>query len=162
MSQITGRKVVFIDTSVLERMIGMDGDGPARDVVAELEARVSRGDQFAIPVTTIVEAGNHIAQRAGDRRLFATRLATIIREAREANPPWIIRAATWDESFLDDMLAGDSTGSDLVSLLGDGRLGTGDLAILVERDRFERETAYVGTEVWTLDAHLGSFGAARS
>ncbi len=50
------------------------------------------------------------------------------------------------------------TGSDLVTLIGDGRLGTGDVAILVERDRFQQKTAAAAVEVWTLDSELAAHG----
>ena len=63
-----------------------------------------------------------------------------------------------DQQFADELLAGNSTGSDLVTLLGDGRLGTGDVAILVERDQFKRKTAHASLEVWTLDSELSAHG----
>lgn len=45
-----------------------------------------------------------------------------------------------------------------MTLLGDGRLGTGDVAILVERDQFKRKTAHASLKVWTLDRELLSHG----
>ena len=63
-----------------------------------------------------------------------------------------------DQQFADELLAGDSTGSNLVTLLGDGRLGTGDVAILVERDQFKRSVAHAGVEVWTFDNELSAYG----
>ena len=70
--------------------------------------------------------------------------------------PWILREAALDQYFVDELLDGNSTGSDLVTLLGDGRLNTGDVAILVERDQFERKTAHANVEVWTLDEELAA------
>lgn len=62
-----------------------------------------------------------------------------------------------DEDFVNDLLKGNSTGSDLITLLGDGRLGTGDEAILVERDQFKTKTAHARVDVWTLDDELASY-----
>ncbi len=75
--------------------------------------------------------------------------------------PWIVPETTWDGEFVDDLLKGNSTGSDLVALIGDGRLGTGDVAILVERDRFQQKTANASVEVWTLDDELAAHSKRR-
>lgn len=154
------QRVVLIDTGILHHIVGLDGDGPdRRAVLAQFDEREANGDLFVIPVTAIIETGNHIAQSAGDRRSMAELLVKVIREAQSPDPPWIIRATTWDATFLNDLVAGDSTGSDLITLLGDGRMGSGDVAILVERDRFRRETAYTAVEVWTADDHLRAHGS---
>ncbi len=149
--------VVFVDTSVLLQLIGMDGDEAARQIAAEFEARKAGGQRFVIPATAIVETGNRIAQHSSDRRRLAERLQFVLQAASAADPPWIIRAATLDPQFIQELLDGNSTGSDLVTLLGDGRLGTGDVALLVERDQFLRETAYVSADVWTLDRELKAY-----
>lgn len=139
----------------------MDGRDRQQGVADEFAARQAAGQQFVIPVTAVIEPGNQIAQLSADRRTYAERLCNVVDESRGQNPPWIVRAVTWDESFLDALVGGDSTGSDLVTLLGN-KLGTGDVAILVERDQFVSETAYVRTEIWTLDAELRAHGSSPS
>ncbi len=151
------QRVVLIDTSILNRLIGLDGEEEAREILQEFESRRSNGQLFAIPVTAIVESGNHVAQRGG--RLHAQALVAVIEQAKAADPPWIIRAVTWDEDFLTALVAGDSTGSTLTDLLADRRMGTGDVAILVERDDFRSSSAYTAFEVWSLDAELSAHGA---
>lgn len=150
--------VVFVDTSVIVRLIGMDGEQLANEVAVEFDRRRDAGQRFVLPVTALVEAGNLIVQQPSERRRFAERLRQVIEEANGPNPPWILRQATWDQQFADELLAGDSTGSNLVTLLGDGRLGTGDVAILVERDQFKRSVAHTGVEVWTYDSELLAHG----
>ncbi len=149
--------VVFIDTSILLRLVGIDGDEAAREIAAEFESRAADGQRFVIPATAIVETGNRIAQQRSDRRRLAERLQAVLQAARLADPPWVIRPAAIDQQFIQELLDGDSTGSDLMTLLGDGRLGTGDVALLVERDQFLRETAYVTAEIWTLDDQLAAY-----
>lgn len=151
------RRVVFMDTSVLMRLIGMDGDGAMGDIAAEFEQRAQAGQQFVIPVTAIVETGNRIAQRPSDRRRFSERLAKILEAVRSGELPWLIHGVVWDDEFVDELLAGDATGSRLVDLVGDGRLGTGDVAVLVERERFRRKTAFVDVEIWSFDQQLAAF-----
>lgn len=151
-------QVWFIDTSVLLRLIGADGDDTARETASEFERLSEDGHQFVLPVTAIIEAGNQIAQRASDRRRLAERLAKALEAASSAQPPWIVRATTWNRQFIDELLDGNSTGADLITLIGDGRLGSGDVAILVERDQFERSTAYANVRIWSLDSTLAAYG----
>lgn len=150
------QRLVLIDTSVLHELIGLDG--PERQEVAatELLERQQDDQVFVIPVTTLIETGNAVARRRD--RPAAERLVGIIRMAAADSPPWTIGRPTWDSGFLDELLGGDSTGSNLVDLLGDGRLGTGDVAILVERDRLRAGTAYTQFEVWTRENELRAHG----
>ena len=152
------RRVTLVDTSILMRMIGIDGDELATEVAREIDRRTEAGEQFVIPVTAIVETGNRIAQQASDRRRFTERLKTILETANAPNPPWIVRDVKFDQQFVDELLAGNSTGSNLVDLIGDRRMGTGDVALLVERDQFKRQTAYVDVGVWSLDGELSAYG----
>ncbi|WP_423916069.1 hypothetical protein [Candidatus Poriferisodalis sp.] len=152
------RKAVFVDTSVLLRLIGIDGDEAAREIAAEFDQRTSAGQQFEIPVTAIVETGNRIAQLPSDRRRFAEKLAGVLEAVQSGVLPWILRATVWNEEFVQELLDGNATGSTLVDLVGNGRLGTGDVAILVDRDQFERATAYVSVKVWSLDSQLSAYG----
>ena len=155
---LSPRSVVFVDTSVLLRLVGTDGEEAAREIAEEFDTRQADGQQFVIPATAIVEAGNRIARQSSDRRrVFAERLQSVLEAASAADPPWIIHAATLDPQFVQELLDGNSTGSDLVTLLGDGRLGTGDVALLVERDRFLRDNAYLSATIWTLDQQLAAY-----
>ena len=154
---LSPRSVVFVDTSVLLRLLGTDGDEAAREIAEEFETRQADGQRFVIPATAIVEAGNRIAHQSSDRRRLAERLQSVLEAASAADPPWIIHAATLDPQFVQDLLDGNSTGSDLVTLLGDGRLGTGDVALLVERDQFLRDNAYLSAVIWTLDQELAAY-----
>lgn len=150
--------MVFVDTSIIVRLIGMDGEQQATDLAAEFDRRRAAGQRFVLPVTALVEAGNRVVQHPTDRRRFAERLCDIIQEANRPHPPWILHQPALDQQFAEELLAGNSTGSDLVTLLGNGRLGTGDVAILVERDQFSRRTAHASMEVWTLDRELSAYG----
>lgn len=66
--------VVFVDTSVIVRLIGIDGEQLASEVAAEFERRREAGQRFVLPVTALVEAGNRVAQQSSERRRFAERL----------------------------------------------------------------------------------------
>ena len=149
--------VVFVDTSVILRLVGIDGDAQAKEAADEFDERRDQGERLILTVTALIEAGNRIAQQTTGRRQLAEQLKKLIEAANAPNPPWILRDATLDRQFVDELLDGNSTGSDLVTLLGDGRLGTGDVAILVERDQFKRKTAHASVEVWTLENELSAY-----
>ena len=120
------RRVVFVDTSIILRLIGNDGDDLAREAAVEFDSRRSRGQQLVLPVTALIEAGNRVTQQqASKRRRLADQLGKLIEAANKPDAPWILRETALDQQFVDDLLAGNATGSDMVTLLGDGRLGVG-------------------------------------
>ena len=154
------RRVVFIDTSVLCELLAVPGKSQQADACRrEFAERVERGEQFVLPITAVIEAGNHIAQASGDRRAAATRLVDWLRRAVEGRPPLVLDQVTWDDAFLADLCAGDATSQPLVDLVGNGQMGTGDVAILVERDRFVSRSAFSRNEVpiWTLEHTMQAY-----
>ena len=151
------RLVQFIDTSVLVEVLDVPGHNARHaEVFAEMERRMDAGVTFVLPVTTIIETGNHIAQCHGDRCGAAERFVGALRLARAASPPWIVRDVAWDGQFLDDFVGGGRTGTDLLTHLSNPTLGAGDMAILVERDQFQQDVAAT-VEVWSLDEHLVAY-----
>ncbi|WP_091117259.1 hypothetical protein [Nocardioides psychrotolerans] len=151
--------MIFIDTSVFANLIEVNGNSQDRaSVLEQFDAFVNSGARFVLPITTIVETGNLIFYAGGDPRPAAERLVGALSAAQEVNPPWTVRAVDWDLGFVAALIDGDSTGSSLVDLISDKRMASGDVAILVERDRFRDETAYTDVRVWSLDSQLQAFG----
>lgn len=153
-------KVTFIDTSVLCELLEVPGKSQrSAEVQAELVVREAGGERFVIPVTAVIETGNHIAQAARDRRAAAERMVRLLRAARGSEVPYIFNELSWDDELLDALCRGDSTEQTFVDLAGNGLMGAGDVAILVERDRFVARTGYSRQEVriWTLEAVMGAY-----
>src|SRR5262245_14597122 len=103
------KKVLVIDTSILCVWLGVAGKetcGRARDRwdkgrVDQIIARERKaGTTFVLPLATIIETGNHIAQGTGDRcHTEAQRLATLMAEAADGKSPWAAftqQAVLWD------------------------------------------------------------------
>lgn len=149
----------FVDTSILCNLIDVPGRNQRRDEVQKLfEELVREGStRFVIPVTTVIETGNHIANARGDRRAAAARLNRFLELAASEDPPWQLHAVTWDADFLEALRRGDGTGLPLLDHLGNGTMGTGDLAILCERDAFRERTHFTEVKIWTLEAHLAAY-----
>lgn len=127
---------------------------------AEFEHRVGSGARFVLPITTLIETGNHIAKAAGNRRAAAERFVRMIKQIAQGTAPWRLNTVKWDASLLRAFIDGDNTGQSAVDLLGSARIGAGDLAIRVERDDFVRRTAYTASDVqvWSLDSVLAAYG----
>lgn len=154
------RAVTFLDTSVLCELVEVPGKSQHRDEVrAEFGRRVSDGEQFVVPITAVIETGNHIAQASGDRRSAAERLVGLLRAASAGEPPFALNEVRWDGGFTAELCDGDSTKQTLVDLAGNGLMGAGDVAILVERDRYIAATSMRRTDVrvWTLEQVLGAY-----
>jgi hypothetical protein len=128
-------------------------------VKAEAKVRQQRGERFVIPVTAVIETGNHIANvKSGDRRGAADRFVRLLRAVRDGVQHWVLHEVEWDGAFLDDFCAGSVTKQPFLDLAGNGQLGGGDVAILVERERYRARSAFKTVQIWTLDDGLRSYG----
>ena len=157
-----GQEVIFIDTSILCHSMPVPGFDQHREKVrAEMKEYVEKKAKFILPITTVIETGNHIAQLAGgnDRRESAERFSEILRLVVEHKAPWSLVDVEWREDFLSDLLEGADTEESLVDLAV-RKVGLGDLCILTERMRYERRTQLRAT-IWTLDKALAAHNPSR-
>jgi hypothetical protein len=154
------RRVEFVDTSVLCNLLGIPGKCQDREkVLAELKRKEgSRDCDLLLPVTAVIETGNHIAQLTDGRhrRSHAETFAALLRLVVDGKAPWALNEVEWDAAHLSALISGGSTGSTLIEHACN-RLGCGDLNILIERDRYLARTSGVEATVWTLDAQLASY-----
>lgn len=99
-------RVLILDTSVLccwLRIPGKETAGPQEDrwdharISELLAAENKRGSTFVLPLASLIETGNHIAQSGGSRYELAQALAQHLRSAADATSPW---AAFTDQSVL--------------------------------------------------------------
>jgi hypothetical protein len=87
-----------MDTSVLccwLRVPGKAEAGPVADrwtherISTLIAAELERNSTLVLPLATLIETGNHIAQAPDDRFECATALAGYLREAANATSPWV-------------------------------------------------------------------------
>ncbi|MFI0978902.1 hypothetical protein ACH4SP_18110 [Streptomyces sp. NPDC021093] len=154
------RRVEFVDTSILCNLLEVPGKSQDREKVVE-ELKRKRGEDacdLLLPVTAVIETGNHIAQLPNgyDRRICAERFDAVLRMVVEGKAPWALNEVEWDAAHLSALLEGGSTGSSLVEHASN-QLGCGDLNILIERDRYLARTSGVVAKVWTLDGLLSAY-----
>jgi hypothetical protein len=100
------KKILVLDTSILccwLRIPGKDTAGAANDrwnfnrINQLLIDERAQGSTFVLPIASLIETGNHIAQCNGDRYNLATALTDHLRRTAEASSPW---AAFTDQSTL--------------------------------------------------------------
>jgi len=100
------KRVLIIDTSILcvwLEVPGMDTCGPGNDcwdkqrVDAKLSLELERKTTFVLPLASIIETGNHIAQSSHSRKERGEALANLMRKSADEESPW---AAFSDQSIL--------------------------------------------------------------
>ncbi|WP_080758105.1 hypothetical protein [Comamonas testosteroni] len=92
------KKVLIIDTSLLccwlkvpgKETAGSDDDKWNYDRVNALIEEEKRGGAFLVlPLASLIETGNHIAQSSGNKYRCAKNFAKIIGQSANASDPWI-------------------------------------------------------------------------
>ena len=158
-----GQEVIFIDTSILCNIVPVPGfNQDQEEVRAEMKELVEKKAKFILPITAVIETGNHIAQLSGgkNRRESAERFSKILGKVADGEAPWTLIDVEWGKSFLHDLLQGAvDTKESLVEHATRG-VGLGDLCILTERMRYERRTQLRAT-IWTLDQALAAHNPSR-
>ena len=150
-------QVFFIDTSVFCNILPVPGrDQDREEVMKELKTRMAMGT-LILPVTTIIETGNFIAQlpTGGARRAAALRFVDVLRLVCGGKAPWTLHQFGWDGAILEDLISGCGTGSNLVEH-AEAKVGSGDLTILAEMRSYARRTQSADVRVWSLDTALSA------
>ena len=100
------KTAVFIDTSVLDNLLDVPGKNQDVERVQEdfLELQRDSSLQFVLPVTTVIETGNHIAQiqRGHLRRAIANKFGTMLDRIRESQTPWVLHDFEWGKCFFEN------------------------------------------------------------
>ncbi|MFP5272092.1 hypothetical protein [Coleofasciculus sp.] len=152
--------VCLIDTSIFLNLLDVPNCNESKEKVTEdFKTYVEAGCTFLLPMVTIVETGNHIAQN-GDgniRRTTAQRFVVAVKAAFSGEAPWqpvvfpdMKEILSWIEEFPD--FAGRNKAHNKPE-------GTsfGDLSIIREFDkacdRFEMSEVFI----WSLDSDLQSY-----
>ncbi len=156
-------ETVFPDTSVLLNLLDIPGKNSDRDQAAAEFKRLARDPQVVliIPVTAVIETGNHIAQLGdgGLRRQRAEQLCEWLRMALDGTSPWGLSRTEWDDDTLRRLIDGHKHVPGLPDLAGQ-RVGAGDAAILHERRRFQERVDIPSARpvrIWTYDDGLRAY-----
>ena len=108
-------------------------------------------DQLLLPMATVLETGNHVAQNGDgqERRRCATAFVDIIRKAALDNIPWSLvslpdqeQLLSWLDGFPDAAMRGT---------------GLGDVSIVRAFDRACSQFRGWRVTIWSLDRHLEGY-----
>lgn len=120
-------RVVFVDTTILCNLLEVPGKSQN---VSEVKRRFAdcRGSVVMIlPVTAVIETGNHVAQLKNgfDRRSCAEKFTAVLRRTLDHEAPWVLNTVEWGDAFLRSLLSGAGSQTSLIELAAGG-IGCGD------------------------------------
>lgn len=144
--------ICLIDTSIFVEILNVPNMASARQqVIKQLEVKIERGESLFLPMATILETGNHIAQN-GDgqqRRECAKRFVERVQQALNGESPFKPIAflsheelQKWLSEFPDSAMRGR---------------GLGDLSIIHDFHRMCSQNQGRMVYIWSLDEHFLSF-----
>ncbi|SFU46820.1 hypothetical protein [Alicyclobacillus macrosporangiidus] len=149
------RTVRYVDTSIVLNMLNVPGRNQDRDHVLR-ELAESQGDTFILPLSSIIETGNHIAHLADgfQRRQAAERFTELLKKIARGEFPWTMDKLSMDRKDLEFYA------SHFPDYAVRG-VGMGDLSIIREFTRYvERigpSVSGIVVKIWSLDAHLSGY-----
>jgi hypothetical protein len=153
--------ICLIDTSVFVNLLNVPNLNQEKDKIEqEYRNYVDLNCTFILPMATIIETGNHIAQNGdgGTRRATAQRFCGAVSEAFNGNAPWqpsdfpnSTEILTWLHQF--PMMAGQNKSA---TKLGEGT-SFGDLSIIEEFKKCVKRFSMSEVFIWSLDADLSTY-----
>lgn len=108
-------KVMIIDTNIMcvwlkvpgKDYAGKNNEWDYQKVSAHINDEVSRGTKLCLPMTSIIETGNHIAHVNGNKVPSADALQNMIIKSANGDTPWLVldqQNAIWQEEKLAEMV----------------------------------------------------------
>lgn len=153
--------VCIIDTSIFLNLLNVPGRNQEKNkVIKDFKEYAELGTSFILPMATIIETGNHIAQNGdgGTRRAVALRFCAAVKGAfngaapyRPSDFPRNSEVNGWIDKFPD--LAGQNKTPEKTTE------GTsfGDLSIIEEFNNCTAKFPMSEVFIWSLDSDLAAF-----
>jgi len=153
-------KVLIMDTSILCVWLQIPGKstlGEGKDswdyerVNQKIEAEIAANSILVLPLASIIETGNHIAQSAGDRYHLALSFAELMRKTANNETPWAaftVQSDLWSAEKLNDL-------AEKWPRLAANRLSLGDATIKDVAEYYAGQRSIV--EIFTGDEGLKAY-----
>lgn len=126
------------------------------EVLDELDRAITNNETMILPLSAIIETGNHIAHLPnGDaRRKSAINFSELLRKTARREFPWTLDKLSMNE---EDLLFY----ADRFPEYAVREIGMGDLSIIHEFDRYVERIRGVAihtkVRIWSLDHHLSGY-----
>ena len=144
--------ICLIDTSIFVEILDVPRKAARHEqVILELQVKIENSEALFLPMATILETGNHIAQNGdgGQKRACALKFVSRVQEALEGKSPFKPisflekeQLQQWLSEFPDSAMRGNSLG---------------DLFIIHDFERLCRQSPRRAIYIWSQDRHLSSF-----
>ena len=143
--------ICLIDTSILVEILNVPRmAGRHEDVFSELSTKIRNEETLFLPMATILETGNHIAQKGdgNQRRSCAQKFVSQVQRALNGESPFKPisfltenQLQQWLNEFPESAMRGS---------------GLGDLSIIHDFNRMCEQNPRRRVYIWSLDEHLSS------
>jgi len=144
----------FVDTSVMTNLLNIPSRNEHREVIMRVFEKLDPSVDFLIlPVSTIIETGNHIAHidDGRERREAALRFSAILKKFIGNEAPWRIYGIKLEISDIEWIISSFPD----YSLSG---TGVGDLCIIRQYTTYKESVPGIGKiMIWSVDNHLSSY-----
>lgn len=153
--------IVLLDTSIYLNVLDVPVWNQDRDaVLTDFASCASNGDYFLLPLATVWETGNHIADLhdGGLRRQFAQKLLTDVTRAIQGETPYQATYFPDREEFL--CWLGEfpeyAQRNKTMKKIREG-VSLADLSIIKEWERVCARHSMTRVRIWSLDSDLTAF-----
>lgn len=147
--------VRFIDTSIIMNLLEVPHKcEKAEKVKAEFKTAVDNKDILILPVSTIIESGNHIAHIADGtiRRRLALKFKEFLEKTANGEAPWKLYGVKLEK---EDLLLLAERFPDYALHY---KMGLGDMSIICFYEKYKEEVPAVGhIMIWSEDRHLQGY-----
>ena len=143
------KAVAIVDTSIFCEFLNIPNMNSSREkVIKEFTDLVANDTSFLLPMATVYETGNHIAQLSdgGHRRRFAEVFVREVQKAINGDAPWQIMQVPTVEDVR--MWLNDFTEYAM------REVSMGDMSIIKEWEAARKRTPYLRVFIWSLDRDL--------
>lgn len=146
------KAIAIVDTSILCELLEVPGKCQSVATIrAAMQEKVVGGEALLLPMTTVLETGNHIGHidSGGVRREYAKKLADTVIAALDGTSPFV-PMSFWDRDRLRVWMA------EFPDRAAEG-MGLGDFTIAKDWEEACRRHTGRRVYVWTLDPHLSAY-----
>lgn len=143
--------ICLIDTSVFMEILNVPGKASAsKETIDNLRGKIVNGETLFLPMATILESGNHIAQvqNGSQRRRSAEKFVDYVQQALTGSSPFKPlnfitpeQMQLWLKDFPESAMRGQ---------------GLGDLSIIHDFHTQCSKNRCLKVYIWSLDEHLSS------
>lgn len=147
--------VRFMDTSIVMNLLEIPNMcADAKKVKAEFEKVVKNKETLILPLSTMIESGNHIAhiKDGAVRRTKAQKFGEFLRKTAEGEAPWTLYGV---ELTKEDLLF---LAEQFPERALNYKMGIGDMSIIRFYENYKKTISGIGKiMIWSTDGHLQGY-----